>query len=370
MRVLALLTDAYGGRGGIAQANRNFCAAFNDLPECADFVILPRLILEPLQELPGKATVMVSAANSKWRYLVTLLRLLWRDRAFDLIFCGHINLMPAAYLAKWFCKARALLVLHGIEAWRSSTSPLLRRLIGHMDCYIAVSTVTLERFRAWSRVDERLCAVIPNVFHAQDFAPGAKNPALVERYQLQHKRVLLTMARYSATERYKGVDEMLEALPKLLQTHSDLIYLIAGDGNDIPRLQAKVEALGIAGHVRFAGWISADDKSDYFRLADVFVMPGRGEGFGIVYLEALACGIPVVGSILDGSRDALRNGELGVLVNPDDAENLMTGIEQALSLPKQVPPGLDYFRFEQLVSRLRAFLMHHSIIVRGLKSAV
>lgn len=68
--------------------------------------------------------------------------------------------------------------------------------------------------------------------------------------------------------------------------------------------------------VIFAGRIAEKEKAEHYRLADVYVMPSSGEGFGIVYLEALACGIPVIGSKIDGSRDALREGQLGLLVNP------------------------------------------------------
>jgi glycosyltransferase involved in cell wall biosynthesis len=82
---------------------------------------------------------------------------------------------------------------------------------------------------------------------------------------------------------------------------------------------------------------------DYYNLADAFVMPGRGEGFGIVYLEAMACGVPVVASALDGSREALLDGKLGVLVNPLDPASIKQGICEALSRGKDVPLGLDYF---------------------------
>ncbi|MCP4932963.1 MAG: glycosyltransferase family 4 protein, partial [bacterium] len=79
------------------------------------------------------------------------------------------------------------------------------------------------------------------------------------------------------------------------------------------------------------------------RIADAYVMPSRGEGFGIVYLEAMACGIPTVGSKLDGSRDALRNGQLGLLADPTNLNEVQEAILQALNKPKGIPEGLDYF---------------------------
>jgi glycosyltransferase involved in cell wall biosynthesis len=81
-------------------------------------------------------------------------------------------------------------------------------------------------------------------------------------------------------------------------------------------------------------------------------MPGRGEGFGFVFLEAMACGVPVIASKLDGSREAVRDGELGQLVDPDDADALAEAILIALQQPKAIPTGLDYFSFPRFVERV------------------
>jgi glycosyltransferase involved in cell wall biosynthesis len=113
----------------------------------------------------------------------------------------------------------------------------------------------------------------------------------------------------------------------------------------------------VADRVVFTGRVDEDRKADHYRLADAFVMPGRGEGFGIVYLEALACGVPVVGSVLDGSRDALLNGRLGILVDPDDREDLIRGIREALRRPKGVVPALlSEFSEARYVERVHAIL--------------
>ena len=72
-------------------------------------------------------------------------------------------------------------------------------------------------------------------------------------------------------------------------------------------------------------------------------MPSRGEGFGIVYLEAMACGIPTVDSKLDGSRDALRNGQLGILADLTNPEDVQKAVLDELTQEHEVPKGLDYF---------------------------
>ena len=124
--------------------------------------------------------------------------------------------------------------------------------------------------------------------------------------------------------------------------------------------QHKARVLGIADRVVFAGWIDEREKADHYRLADAFVMPGRGEGFGFVFLEAMACGVPVVASTLDGSREAVREGQLGLLANPDDRAALRNAVTEALRRPKGIPPGLDYFSFERFTARLGEILARYS----------
>jgi glycosyltransferase involved in cell wall biosynthesis len=169
---------------------------------------------------------------------------------------------------------------------------------------------------------------------------------------LQGSKLILTLARLPSAERYKGVDEVLEVMPNLLKAEPRLKYIVAGDGNDRTRLEAKAQALGLADRVVFTGMISEADKADHFRLADAFVMPGRGEGFGFVFLEALACGVPAVGSKVDGSREALRDGMLGELVDPADPASIRQGILAALSRPKGIPEELSYFAWPAFSSRV------------------
>ena len=109
--------------------------------------------------------------------------------------------------------------------------------------------------------------------------------------------------------------------------------------------------------VVFTGYVAEAEKADHYRVADLYVMPSRGEGFGIVYLEALACGLPAIGSKLDGSREALRNGLLGTLVDPANAEELKAAIRLGLRNPsRSVPPGLSYFSYAEFERRCHDLL--------------
>lgn len=356
-RALVLLTDAYGGRGGIAKFNRDLLEALSSHPKYQQTIALPRVISDPSTcAIPEKLQFESTAANGKFAYASRLFRLLYERKRFDVVVCGHINLLPMAWVASRITGAPLMLMCHGIEAWKPTSRWIVNQLVTTIDFLVAVSVVTRDRFRQWVKTSVQMDHILPNCVDLIHFQPSAKKNELLDRYQLHGKTLIMTLARLSGREQYKGVDEVLEVLPNLLRSFPDLMYMVAGSGEDLPRLQRKAESLGIAGRVIFPGQISESEKVDYYNLADAFVMPGRGEGFGIVYLEAMACGVPTVGSFLDGSREALQEGKLGVLVDPSDPTSVEKGIQQALRRARGVPSGLDYFAQNRFQERLRTIM--------------
>jgi len=307
--------------------------------------------------LPPKLTYVTSGVNGKLRYLLAVLRCLVAAGPYELICCGHLFLLPLAYLAKWKTGAPLALFIFGLDAWQPPRSALAARLAAKVDTVIAISEVTTERFLAWARLPRDRVFLLPNAVAQQHYGAGDKNPDLVQHYGLAGKIVLLTVSRLCATDNYKGIDEVLGLMPALAAEVPEIAYLIVGDGDDRERLQAKARSLGVADRVVFAGFIPEKEKPDHYRLADAYVMPGWGEGFGFVYLEAMACGIPVLGSKLDGSREALRDGALGILVDPHDPDELRWGILETLKRPRGViPPGLSYFSLENFTERCHAIV--------------
>lgn len=346
MNILLLCTDAFGGYGGIALFNRELIRALAQLPESGEIVVLPRLIPNEPEALPDGVTFVRSAARNSAAYARELVRVT-RNRKFDLVLCGHINLLPLARVAA----KNPLLITHGIEAWR----PMRRssRLVTTCRGVISVSDLTRTRLRSWSHFSGPM-HVLPNAVRAEQYGIRAKRPDLVARYNLAGKRVLLTVGRINWSERYKGFDEVLEVLGELPR---DVVYLVAGGGSDVPRLQKKAVTCGVADRVIFTGLFPEEEKADLYSLADVFVMPSRGEGFGFVFLEAMASGIPVIGSKHDGGREALLGGTLGVLVDPSNPAEIRAAIEDALAAgPRSVPEGLSYFAFERFVERVHAII--------------
>ena len=356
--VLALVPEAYGGFGGVAVYNIDLVDAVCALPYVSSVTLLPRIIRTAPTNLPAKVNLQAKASNS----LVTFGREVARfaNQSFDLILCTHMHLLPFAQMVSVISRAPVACVLYGTEAWVPTRRFMVDHLVRRCSTLISISEYTASRFRAWSGVPADLIALLPNAIHADRFGVGEKPTFLVERYGIEEARVIMTLGRLDARERQKGFDELIDLMPRLVVTVPDLRYLIAGDGDDQPRLQAKVDSLGLTGKVIFTGRVSEEEKADHYRLADVFSMVGRQEGFGFVFLEALACGTPVVASTLDGSQDAVLQGALGELANPDDPESIYEAIMRALAKPHAIPPRLDHFSFANFVSRLDRILGRYS----------
>jgi phosphatidyl-myo-inositol dimannoside synthase len=175
-------------------------------------------------------------------------------------------------------KAPLALIIHGIEAWQPTRHGLTNQLARRVDALIAVSTFTMQRFLGWARGDIARRFILPDCIDLERYGAGAKNLELLHRYGLTGKTVIMTLGRLSEHEKYKGVDEILELMPALLKDIPNIAYLIVGDGTDRKRLEEKARSSGIHGRVVFAGYIPESEKADHYRLADAYVMPGRGEG--------------------------------------------------------------------------------------------
>jgi glycosyltransferase involved in cell wall biosynthesis len=335
VRILAPHTDSFGGYGGIAAANRHFLRAVAAMDNVEEVVALPRLQADPIDgPLPEALTWRPDGLGGKAAYLGALLRLLATDRAFDLVWCGHMHLLPLALPAARLLGVPVALHVHGIDAWTPTGRPLTDRLVRRTDAVLSVSKTTLDRLADWSGLDPARGVVVPNTVDFDGLSPGPKPPALLDRYDLHDRYVLMTMGRLVGKERRKGFDRVLEALPEVAAERPDAAYLIVGKGPDRSRLERTAERLGVRDRVVFTGYVPEDEKADHFRLADRFVMPSEGEGFGLVLLEALACGTPVIASTRDGGREAVADGEFGMLVDPTDSAELT----RALLAPQEAPP--------------------------------
>lgn len=247
----------------------------------------------------------------------------------DLVICTHPNLAPAAMLARQLSGIRYVAVAHGIDV-HPGLSPMRRRALRGADAVWAVSRWTRQRCLD-SGVAEHRIRVVGNTVDENRFDRGQRSQELRGRYAIgADEKVVLTVARLDPTERYKGYDKVVQALPRLREMVGPVRYLIVGQGADRTRVERLAAQCGVAEAVTFCGFVSDDALADHYRLADAFAMPSCGEGFGIVFLEAMACGIPVLGGDRDGTADALADGALGVMVDPHDVEAVAAGLGHLL----------------------------------------
>lgn len=290
-----------------------------------------------------------------------------------LIIATHLNFTVVAYWLRKIAGIPYWTVAHGIEAWNIER-PQLTRALHHADKVLAVSGYTRQRLIDEQNLASSKVVVLPNTFDATRFQIAPKPEYLLQKHGLKPEQpVILTVARLAEAQRYKGYDRILEALPQIRQTIPDVRYLIVGKGKDRPRIENAIAQLGLQDCVTLAGFVPDEQLCDYYNLCDLYAMPSKKEGFGIVYLEAMACGKPVLAGDRDGAVDALCQGELGVLVDPDDvsaiANNTVAILQKSHSHPLIYRSGklrervIERFGFEMFQKTLANLLNQSSLEV-------
>jgi glycosyltransferase involved in cell wall biosynthesis len=249
-----------------------------------------------------------SAVVSRVRLGAALLRYLITQRPSRVV-CGHVLLLPlVAPLCRWF-NVPYTVVTYGKEVWEP-LPPRPQKALRQADQIWTISRYSRDCACTANLLDPAKVYLVPCAVDGAVFQPGSADSALVETYGLAGCQVLMTVARLWSGDIYKGVDVTIRALPTIAAAIPTVKYLVIGRGDDQPRLAALAEELGVSDRVVFAGFVPTDALVAHYQLASAYVMPSQ-EGFGIVYLEALACGVPVLSGDQDGSADPLQDGRLG-----------------------------------------------------------
>jgi phosphatidylinositol alpha-1,6-mannosyltransferase len=333
-KVLALVGDCYGSVGGIAQYNQDLFRAL--APVASGIVVLSRLGTGKAEDIPARVearTPTFSLLRFIWGAVVEAIRL--RP---DIVFCGHVGMMPLAWLIARTCGSWTWLQTHGVEAWPRPAG-WRRWFIERADLITSVSRVTRRRLLAWAAIAQWRVRVLPNTVRPC-FNRGPKSPTFAEANGLSGRRVLLTVSRLVSTERSKGHDEVMAAVAVLRAEFPDLLYVIVGTGDDRERLEDIARDRGVSASVRFWGYATDAELVELYRLAEVYAMPASTEGFGIVFLEAGMCGLPVVGGDADGAVDALRDGEAGQMIAPGDTGALTKALRAVMRERRRVDPAV------------------------------
>ncbi|GAA4093646.1 glycosyltransferase family 4 protein [Mucilaginibacter panaciglaebae] len=291
----------------------------------------------------------------------------------DVIIISHINMAVIGLFAKIINpKCQVWLIAHGIEVWRPLSSA--RKLfLKKCDKIICVSNFTRGEVIRLHKANADKCLVLNNTIDSFMIPPVSfiKPKHLQEKYHLTDDNlVLFTLARLAATEQYKGYEQVIKVLNKLRHSIPNIKYVLSGQYDDAEeaRIKQLVKACRVEDIVILTGFVDERELADHFVLADLFVLPSKKEGFGIVFIEAMSCGLPVICGNVDGSMDAIRNGELGKAVNPDDLEELQNAIETYLKTPLTVKDRqhlqqlcLQYFNQDNYTNKLQQLLMHEPV---------
>lgn len=340
---LFLFLEAFEQEGGIQSYIQDFLCAYGDLedvPPAVVFLLRDRLKQPGSSLLPNIKLRSFWHANSTVARLRLAIALLWflltqRPRR---VFCGHVYLATLVAICCIPLRVPYTVITYGKEAWE----PLpfrFRLALRHASQIWTISRYTRDRTCAANRLSVNQFRLLPCSVDGNRFSPGSKSLVLLEQYGLMGARVLLTVARLWSGDRYKGVDVTIQALPAIAQVIPTVKYLVIGRGDDQPRLAALAKELQVADRVVFAGFVPTVALPDHYRLADAYVMPSQ-EGFGVVYLEAMACGIPVLAGDSDGSADPLQDGQMGWRVAHRDPTAVATACIEMLQCLEQtqLPP--------------------------------
>ena len=341
-RILFLSLGTFSQMGGIERFNRCFLKA---LDEIADVDVRAYSLYDRDANalyFPPERTFFFR--RKKLPFILAVLQAAMKA---DIIIVGHINLSFLAVVLKYLKPStRQLLITHGIDVWQHPHTGVKKRYLQLCDQILAVSRFTKEKLVRMQQTPADKISIFHNTI--DPYLPIATNftkPAeLAARYGLQPEdKVIFALTRLSSSEQFKGYDKVLRTLQRMVRQDPGIKYILGGksDERERARIQSLVASLGLEAHVVLPGFITEAEVGDHYLLADCYIMPSKKEGFGIVYIEALLYGLPVIAGNKDGSTDALQDGRLGRLIDPDSEEEIEAALRQALAGDRRNRPSIQ-----------------------------
>ena len=356
MRILYLTPDLFGPPSGIGRYCRMVCRALTQNKHRASVV---SLLAKPKQRRRPKATFpylrYLPSAGSPPQFVWRSVQKALAMRP-DVVLVGHPNFAPLGQMIARLTGAKAVTFIYGIDAW-SPMSSSRKRALSASDLILSISRFTATRAAEVNGIPSERVRILHNCL----------DPSLQKR--TSERRVgpspsLLTVARISSQEGYKGHDVVLRALPLLLKRFPDLIYDVVGDGDGRPALEELARQLGVDNVLRFHGVVSEEELVGCYERAHLFVMPSRFEGFGFVFLEAMAQGVPAIGGNADATVEVIVDGKTGSTVDPLSSEEVAQAASRLLgdaALRAQMGEAgqkhaLEAFGFEGFKRQLQYYL--------------
>jgi phosphatidyl-myo-inositol dimannoside synthase len=349
--------------GGVQRAGRHVAAVTAAF--AADRGVSCRFL--SLNDPPGLHSVRVGSsefsvtghARDKAQFVLAALRTAGRKPV--LVIALHPHLAPIVWAMRLRSrKFRSIVFTHGIEVWHPLTW-MRRRALRQADLVIGPSEDTVRHLISTQGIPAERVHRLPWGLDPEFEACLAArvHPPLPPGYP-GDGNVILTVGRWDPAERYKGADTLISALPRVLRSAPDAYLVLIGDGADRPRLEQLAQDLGVSHRTRFLPGLTQDELFACYSACSLFALPSSGEGFGLVFLEAMAHGKPVIGGAHGGIPDVIEDGVTGWLVPHGDVERLASAIESILADPargaEMGAKGRDrterLFSFEQFHGRL------------------
>lgn len=363
-KLLFLTLNTFSATGGIEKVCRVAAKALHEIvgEGAGDLSVYSLYDADETDEAYLPAACFKGFARQRAKFIW---RAVWEGRRSGTVLLSHVNLLPVGYLIKKASpKTRLVLMAHGIEVWEP-VSGWKKKFLQSVDLFLPVSRFTAEKLQTVHGLPAQKIRVLNNCL--DPFLRKEKTPALEKTLRQKYGLagddfVLLTVTRLKFSEQYKGYDKVVRAMASMRTSHPDLKYLVVGkwDPEEKQRLDAIINEAGLNDVVIFAGFAKDDELSAHFNLADAYIMPSTGEGFGIVFVEALFFGLPVIAGNADGSVDALGGGEFGLLVNPDDPTEIEQAITTVYQNKKAHLPNhrrvMEYFGYDTYKMNLHSLL--------------
>jgi glycosyltransferase involved in cell wall biosynthesis len=366
MKIL-VLSPPMGATGGIQNYTASLVRALADIFGEKNV----RLVAVPAEASPRADGSVALSPLTKLRFFSRAIgsAVWWRPQ---LIICTHVGVAPVGRIIQRITRAPYWVMLHGIEVWGKLSRAKIASLFAAQQL-IGVSRFTVQAAAARHGFNAAKAAVLSPTFSINEL----RGPSTIGAVGDATRPKVLTVARLAASERYKGHDVMLDAWPAVIREVPGAQYIIVGDGDDRARLETRVKEMGLGDSVLFKGALSGAELQSCYDECGVFALPARteldsqpprGEGFGIVFLEAMAHGKPVVGPNVGAPAEFIRNGEHGLLVDPVNAEQLSAALIEILRQPERAQQmgraGREWvnqqFSYEMFRERLRGILRAHS----------
>jgi phosphatidyl-myo-inositol dimannoside synthase len=240
----------------------------------------------------------------------------------DWVLFSHLALAHAHSMVPSVRRPGYGVFLHGIEVWRPLPEKTIRMLAG-ADLRIANSRYTADRASALHPAIGPIEVCPLALLHRPPV--GAAAPDGLRGH------AVLVVGRMAESERYKGHDQLIDAWDRVTANVPDAQLVIVGDGNDRARLEARARASRSSTSILFTGFVSDATLQQLYRSAALFALPSRGEGFGLVYLEAMRAGLACVGSRHDAASEVIVDGQTGCLVDQGDTTEIADTISRLLT---------------------------------------